>query len=1071
MRNCRQALKYCAVIALAILLVGAALYLPVPGGKTGTGTGMRPWQHGSSAGEPGVLMVLQLPGPGAPGQQGRGAVWADLSRMGVEQGDPLDSGHILVRVPSGKLQAAQAAAGSNLAEYQPSARLSPDLAAAPAENNPEAMLSLNVTVFESGDKEAVARSVLGLGGGVLWGEVQDGRVLQIRLPRGRLEDLAQLPEVVYIEPVRTYSLLNDRARDIVGATPLEALGWLAPESSLTGSGQIVGLADSGLDRGSVDEIHPDLASPPGGVIKVVALKSLAGAATAADTNGHGTHMAATIAGTGAASGGQYQGLAPGASLYFQGLTNPEGQLEPPPDLADLFGPAYEAGVRIHVDGWGDDASGYFSSASQTDGFIRAHPDFLVIFSAGNGGPGPGTLTSEAYTKNGLVVGASQSPHPMFDSEQVDSSSPSDFSSRGPTGDGRLKPELLAPGALISAKASQVTSEFDLGNYYTYMEGTSMAAAVAGGSAALLREYFQRFEQVASPSAALLKASLINGASTPASGPTKDGFGILDLGGTILALHEKTFQYIDSSKGVANDGTSTYTFQVQGGDSPLKATLAWTDPAAAPGSAHPLVNNLDLEVRDPSGKLWLGNSFLSPGQADDVNNVEQAFIPQPVAGSYTIYVKGTSIVQNTVPGASQNSQDFALVFGQPLVRDIVVSSSGSLALKSGRDVQLDLARVSYEQDGETVAWPVAATAGVGAASSGTAGSVEPSVGDPLCGADIYLPPDMEANNPAYAYLAGRTWQVQGVQVVDTGSGLIYTEIDPASRTGGFFLAPGASGRFWVNGRQLQQLASMPPGVEIRASINPGTQTIWEADADYQQVENYLGRVDQAQGELWLLGQQKPLSLTPQAELAYLDELTAIDTADLPFGASTVPAWDKLLPGLKLKLMVAPDSGEVMYVGAQRQLAVGKIAAVDPDAETVVLNSGKSSYIVGQGVTLQLDGQAAQLRDLQPGQLVMAVLVPGSRQVLSLAAYSQVLYGRVVYVSDKEQLLYLVDSMNNFHVVNLSAGTQVFRWGLPSGLNFIAPGAWVRLCLDPGTGQAQRLDVRGVGSGSHGDLQQL
>ena len=260
------------------------------------------------------------------------------------------------------------------------------------------------------------------------------------------------------------------------------------------------------------------------------LRSWAGAPVASDPNGHGTAMAATIAGTGAASAGRYQGIAPGASIYFQGLTDSSGQLDPPPDLADLFEPAYQAGVRIHVDGWGGTNVGYYGdTASQTDHFISEHPDFLVVFSAGNNGPQAGSLTPEAYSKNALVVGASQSPHPAFNPDQVNSGQVCDFSSRGPTSDGRLKPDLLAPGAVVSAKASQVASEFDLdGGYYTYMEGTSMAAAVAGGSAALLREYFIKYEQELDPSAAMLKAALICGASTRRPAPAVTAALVLEL---------------------------------------------------------------------------------------------------------------------------------------------------------------------------------------------------------------------------------------------------------------------------------------------------------------------------------------------------------------------------------------------------------------------------------------------------------------------------------------------------------------------------------------------------------------
>ncbi len=923
-------------------------------------------------------------------------------------------------------------------------------------------MTVNVTVFQPGDKASVAQAVRGLGGAVLSGEADPGRVLRMRVPGSRLEELSQIPAVVYVEPATTYSTMNDRARDLVGATPLSVDGWLSSlQQGLTGSGQIIGLADSGLDTGSTVDIHPDLASVPGQTPKVVMLRSWAGASVAADPDGHGTSMAATIAGTGAASSGRYQGLAPGASIYFQGLTNSSGQLDPPPDLSDLFAPAYAAGVRIHVDGWGGTNGGYQDTASQTDHFIRQHPDFLVIFSAGNNGPKAGSLTPEAYSKNALVVGASQSPHPAFNPRQTDSSQVCDFSSRGPTSDGRLKPDLLAPGAVISAKARQVASEFDLGDgNYTYMEGTSMAAAVAGGSAALLREYLMKYEQAPTPTAALLKAALICGARTPETGPSSDGstgFGILDLGGTILGLHEKTFNFVDDRDGVANGETGAYTFQVQGSGSPFKATLAWTDPSVAPGSAHPLVNNLDLVVKDPGGKLWLGNSFLTAGKPDDVNNVEEVYIPQPEAGTYTVYVKGTSIVQNTVHGASDKSQDYALVYGQPLVRDVVQSVSKTVTLASGAEISLDNARVSYEQDGQIVNWPLAAQGS--APDSPALPQGQSADGDSICGADIYLPP-ATTSSPSYAYLAGRTWQAAGVQLVNAGEGPMFTEINPGDRSGGYLLAPGASNRLTVNGSVLKDTSQLTPGGEIRAVINPGTQTVWSAEITFREVDGFLDRVDLQQQELFLVGAKQPLTLAPNATLAYLDQIAEADPADIPFGAGASPAWDKLLPGLKMKLMLSPDNDQVMYVGVSRLLAVGTITGVDAAGRTITLSSG-SSYRVEPGVSVQLDDEAVGLAALSPGQHAIAVLYPDTRSILAVSAYSQVLYGQVVNVDAGQCSLDLIDDNQNFHSLQFSSATQFFRWGLPAGVNAVAPGSWARLYLDPGSGQIWRLDLAEAG----------
>jgi subtilisin family serine protease len=118
--------------------------------------------------------------------------------------------------------------------------------------------------------------------------------------------------------INSVSLLNDRAGAITGAAAVNAPGFVVP-GGLTGAGQIVALADSGLDTGDINDLHPDLQSTPGQMPKVVMLKSWAGRAIPDDPDGHGTHMAASIAGTGAASGGKFRGVAPGASIYFQGL--------------------------------------------------------------------------------------------------------------------------------------------------------------------------------------------------------------------------------------------------------------------------------------------------------------------------------------------------------------------------------------------------------------------------------------------------------------------------------------------------------------------------------------------------------------------------------------------------------------------------------------------------------------------------------------------------------------------------------------------------------------------------------
>lgn len=460
--------------------------------------------------------------------------------------------------------------------------------------------------------------------------------------------------------------LTDRAADIIGARPLAAPGLVAP-AGLTGRGEIVGLADSGLDAGSISDIHPDLQGAPGQMPKVVMLKSWAGRERADDPVGHGTHMAGIIAGIGAASNGQYRGIAPGASIYFQGLLNSRGEMAIPEDLSRLFRPAYEAGVRIHVDGWGGGPNAYRDAAAQIDSFVRLHPDFLPIFGAGNSGPVQGSLTAEANSKNALVVGASESVRPAFSPDANDARRQADFSSRGPTGDGRFKPDILAPGTGIVAPRSRlVEGNFPENDGYMVQDGTSQAAAVAGGAAAILRQYLKSIG-FADPSAALMKAALVGCAWTPPEGPTDAFPGILDLAGTVLALEEKTMHLVDYGDGLAMGQEMTFQVTVTVAAAPFRATLAWTDPAPAPGAEAALVNDLDLVVIAPDGLQFFGNDYTGAGKADRRNNLEKVYIKDPAPGTYIVKVRAAAVNESALPGTRQPVQDFALAFGQPLER--------------------------------------------------------------------------------------------------------------------------------------------------------------------------------------------------------------------------------------------------------------------------------------------------------------------------------------------------------------------------------------------------------------------
>ncbi|MEW6426186.1 MAG: S8 family serine peptidase, partial [Bacillota bacterium] len=748
--------------------------------------------------------------------------------------------------------------------------------------------------------------------------------------------------------------------------------------------------------------------------------------TADDPDGHGTHLAATVAGTGAASDGQFAGVAPGASIYFQAILNSANEPAPPPDLAALFAPAYAAAARIHLDGWGTKGNFYSAQAAQADAFIRRHPDFLVIFGAGNAGPQPGSLTNEANSKNALVVGSGEGARPAFGPGEDNALEVARFSSRGPAGDGRVKPDLVAPGSgIISAASPLIKSNFAPNPLYTRMQGTSQAAAVTAGAAALLREYFQKEEKIKSPSAALLKAALVNGARPiPGEGA---GFGRLDLASTVIALKEKLFSFADEQNPLRQDETRTYRFEVHARTEPFVATLAWTDPPAAAGAAKTLVNDLDLAVTAPDGKKYLGNDDLRQGAKDDRNNVERVVIPYPLPGIYTVEVKAARLTQGLRPGADAPAQDFALVYGQPPVRDVVSS--------------FDAAKEIIQFAGGS---KMAVPPGVKTALGRRLAPEKPRHIFP--GEDAYL---AHGRN---LYLAEEVWRAPATQNLPLASGTLFLEAHPGKREGGFYLNPRVT--VLANGKKIDQAAGLPAGAPAIALINPSSQTIWWIKADYEIREGILKEIDPEKRRLALFGDEHLYPLAAGAAFSFTD--TAVDgsRADLPFGAPVAGTVDQLTPGMPVQLILSPKEKEVVYAAAKRSLAVGEIKSINPAKEQITFQEGKS-YQVISGAPVAKNGEKARLADLKAGD--HAALLLAGDTVIGVQADPAVTYGQVIYYESAKNKLYFLDYRNRMQTLTVSRDAAFFRWWQPGEINSLLPGEWVRLSLDPLAGEVRRIDA--------------
>jgi subtilisin family serine protease len=425
--------------------------------------------------------------------------------------------------------------------------------------------------------------------GVTINEISDtpiGVIARVLVPATFVEKLSLNPAISWIESYVEPQINNVEARRVMGVESVWQSAGL-PETGLYGSGQIVAVSDSGLSvQGNLNN---DFA---GRLIRAYSPAEMAPHSSACrskadwtDLNGHGTHVAGSILGNGRNSGSDptahqysdsYAGIAPEARLVFMAL-NHDGDrgFHCVPSNGNYIAFGYENGARISSNSWGAETNGIYTYLeSVIDDYLWRHPDYLVLFAAGNHGPSAHTISSGATAKNVLTVGASENYRPDFGGLSDNPDSLAQFSSRGPTEDGRVKPDLVAPGTFILSTRAEYASDHSFWEsfnaYYAYMGGTSMATPLTAGSAALVREWLTALRGISEPSAALMKALLINGTVplTNAATPNMEsGWGRVDLKNT-LDGHYAVFD--DNVQGLRTSQVQTYTITVVG--STTQATL-------------------------------------------------------------------------------------------------------------------------------------------------------------------------------------------------------------------------------------------------------------------------------------------------------------------------------------------------------------------------------------------------------------------------------------------------------------------------------------------------------------------
>jgi subtilisin family serine protease len=244
-----------------------------------------------------------------------------------------------------------------------------------------------------------------------------------------------------------------------------------------------------------------------------------------------------------------------------------------------------------------------------------------------------------------------------------------FSSRGPTRDGRTKPDVVAPGTFVLSSRSRVLSPSATGwapsaksRLYFHMGGTSMATPLAAGAAAVIREFLRTRVGYRSPSAALIKACLVVGAArlpTPSGelrGPVSDdaqGFGRVDVRAVVSPGPRLSASFVDTRQGLRTGQVDEYPVRVRSSDRRLRVALCYSD---YPGPA--LVNDLNLSLRAPSGRRHVGNGGAGGALSfDRANNTELIAGRRPEGGTWSVQV-----IASNVP---QGPQAYALALLGPL----------------------------------------------------------------------------------------------------------------------------------------------------------------------------------------------------------------------------------------------------------------------------------------------------------------------------------------------------------------------------------------------------------------------
>ncbi len=482
--------------------------------------------------------------------------------------------------------------------------------------------------------------------------------VKLTIDGDRIPAIARMPGVYWIEP---YGEMTPDNQDMQW---VDQHGYSATDTTrtiwgkgVTGKGMIIGLTDTPMwmNHNATRDTAGGSNVPGPNHRKVVAYRGTLG------QDSHGTHTSGTIVGDDDYVGGTSlnDGLAKKARLFFQNYNSlpsnwdmnvwfrgPDSGINPQYDSARALNHSMSLSRK-------DTFNIYIFADMTADQFTWTHRKFLHCNSMGN--YGSNQMGHPVMAKNIISTGGTQNGTSCRTFYTT--------SSRGPTSDGRRKPQLISPASNLYSNSNSSASG------YVSMSGTSMATPNMTAAMALIRNYFQLGYYPTGDtltgtkmgiSAALNKAVGIVGADNDLSGYTVPdnnvGWGRVDLDSSLYFAGDRSKLWVvDEGTGLQTGDSAIFDVQVDSSALPFRVALIWTDYPGTMRAALILVNNLDLTVKSPSGteykgNVWSGGQSTTGGNYDTLN-VEECFrLNSPEVGTWQVKVKAKNVPQGPLPFA-------------------------------------------------------------------------------------------------------------------------------------------------------------------------------------------------------------------------------------------------------------------------------------------------------------------------------------------------------------------------------------------------------------------------------------